>query len=355
MLLPFSNQGVANPCIDPLKGSRRLVAVQNRNTFIQTVERELLKAVRGRMSQTQLSQRLGFPFNQVYRWESGSTRISWREFVRLAELRKTDVGRPLRSRQGYAGSVEDSAALVAHLIGNLPIRAVAARTGFSPYVIRSWKSKRTKLPLSAILVLLHETTHTLPEFVSALVPSEAVPSVSALAKLREEQRRFLADHPVAGVVLHFLALPEFASRPFALIKLARKLGMSAATSASLIEAMVKAKILYATERGYQNACANLETSVDFASALKPRRYWLQKMLRVLNALHERPERTLFALTSYDVSEAALRRLREEHYQFLTRVYQILEADRDPKTRVVVQSTQLLDIEECAKAMRLDDH
>lgn len=51
----------------------------------RTLTLEILKQLRGEMTQRQLSQKLGFSFNQVGKWESGATHIRWDEFFRLCE------------------------------------------------------------------------------------------------------------------------------------------------------------------------------------------------------------------------------------------------------------------------------
>lgn len=46
--------------------------------------REIVRALRGEDTQRDLSQKLGFSFNQIGKWESGTTHISWDDFVHLA-------------------------------------------------------------------------------------------------------------------------------------------------------------------------------------------------------------------------------------------------------------------------------
>lgn len=57
------------------------------------IGRELLRAIRGSMTQVELSRALGFRYNQYNRWESGERQINWGEFERLCEVRKI----PLRT------------------------------------------------------------------------------------------------------------------------------------------------------------------------------------------------------------------------------------------------------------------
>ena len=57
---------------------------------------QLLKAVRGPISQADISQKLGFSFNQVYRWEKGITKITWCQFAKLAKACNIDIDHALK-------------------------------------------------------------------------------------------------------------------------------------------------------------------------------------------------------------------------------------------------------------------
>lgn len=49
------------------------------------LSREIFVQLRGTMSQSDLSQKLGYKFNQVGKWESGATHITWIDFIRLCK------------------------------------------------------------------------------------------------------------------------------------------------------------------------------------------------------------------------------------------------------------------------------
>jgi transcriptional regulator with XRE-family HTH domain len=47
--------------------------------------REVLQVMRGKMSQRHLSEKLGYTFNQVGKWEIGTTQIKWDDFLRVCK------------------------------------------------------------------------------------------------------------------------------------------------------------------------------------------------------------------------------------------------------------------------------
>lgn len=48
--------------------------------------REILQVMRGELSQRQLSDKLGYTFNQVGKWESGATQLKWDDFLRVCKI-----------------------------------------------------------------------------------------------------------------------------------------------------------------------------------------------------------------------------------------------------------------------------
>ncbi len=68
---------------------------QSANAY-QNLAGEIVKLLRGEMSQRELSESLGFTFNQVGKWESGFTQIKWSDFLRFAEFRELPVEKAFR-------------------------------------------------------------------------------------------------------------------------------------------------------------------------------------------------------------------------------------------------------------------
>ena len=50
----------------------------------QKIAEELLVSIRGAKTQRELSEELGYSFNQVGKWESGATRLKWDEFIDMS-------------------------------------------------------------------------------------------------------------------------------------------------------------------------------------------------------------------------------------------------------------------------------
>jgi transcriptional regulator with XRE-family HTH domain len=113
----------------------------------ETIAAELLRALRGRRSQTAFSRRLGYKSNVVYRWESGRSWPTAAAALRAAQ--KTGVALhaglcefyrrpPHWLRHTDPASPEGVATLLRDLRGSLPIGELARRAGRSRFAVSRW-------------------------------------------------------------------------------------------------------------------------------------------------------------------------------------------------------------------------
>lgn len=101
---------------------------------------ELLKGLRGKRTQGAVSRRLGYEFNQVYRWESGKKRIKWNEFVNLSSACRRDLAKALAKSILYFGDIRRADLILMHLIGNKQASQVIKTLGLSRFSFQNWKS-----------------------------------------------------------------------------------------------------------------------------------------------------------------------------------------------------------------------
>lgn len=91
------------------------------------ISRELIRAIRGHRSQATLNARLGYKSNQVHRWESGSSRILWSDFVRFSGCCKISIESILRNEIGYNDDPQNGRKFFSYLIGHTKQAELASR------------------------------------------------------------------------------------------------------------------------------------------------------------------------------------------------------------------------------------
>src|SRR5210317_1938034 len=90
---------------------------------------EIIRSLRGDLSQEQLNRKLGFKTNQVYRWEKGHAKVDWEDFILLSQKLKLDLDLLLRSYFRFNGSARDIKVLFEHLFAGQSIARISKRVG----------------------------------------------------------------------------------------------------------------------------------------------------------------------------------------------------------------------------------
>ena len=69
----------------------------NLNLNYQQLAEQIVRHLRGDITQRQLSANLGFTFNQVGKWESGATQIKWDDFLYLCKILEVPIEKYFRN------------------------------------------------------------------------------------------------------------------------------------------------------------------------------------------------------------------------------------------------------------------
>ncbi|HTV25969.1 MAG TPA: hypothetical protein VMG12_45035 [Polyangiaceae bacterium] len=142
------------------------------------LSRQLVRAVRGRRTQSAFSRRIGCQSNVLYTWEAGRRFPTARRFFEVAARAGVDVGQALRGFLRTQPAWLDTERLVggdgvvrflAELQGERSTVAVARATGKSRFAVARWLAGQTEPRLPDFLSLVHATSYRLLDFVAALV------------------------------------------------------------------------------------------------------------------------------------------------------------------------------------------
>src|SRR5690606_36243674 len=135
--------------------------------------RELVRALRGKRSQAQLSRRLGFGTNVLYLWESGRRAPTAGHFLTLARHVGVDVDTRIATFLGLDGQPKKTehvlSALPVRLRADLGISELARAVGSDRTTVARWLAGKTEPPFAALLALVEVTTHRLLAFVAVFV------------------------------------------------------------------------------------------------------------------------------------------------------------------------------------------
>lgn len=310
----------------------------------EVLSRELLRSLRGKRSQTQLSRRLGFRSNVLYTWESGRRQPSAAEFFRLMERTGADPRsgfatfalhlptQPLSDPEGITG-------LLAALRGGVRINDLAERTGRSRFTISRWLRGKAQPNLPQLLQLIEVLSLRLVDFLTAIAPSP-LPSLRQAQEELDARRDVAFTHPWSQAVLRLLETERYRKLPrHRRGWIARHLGISVDEEARCIEALQSAALIHREKGRFVTKAIAVDTSTaTLAQRQSLKLHWADLgRQRIVDRADGYYSWSIMALSQRDFEQ-----LRANHVRYMQSMRQIVDAST-PSEVVAVANVQLFSL------------
>jgi transcriptional regulator with XRE-family HTH domain len=183
---------------------------------------ELVRALRGKRSQTALSRRLGYKTNVLYLWEAQKGAPTGSGFLRLAERVGVDVRQALEQfyrtpppwlREHDPTSVSGVAALLEDLRGATTVVETARKLRVSRFALARWLRGEAEPKLPDFLQLIEVSSLRLLDFVALLVEPQTIPSLGERWSELQLARRAAYERPWSHAILRALELVQYRALP----------------------------------------------------------------------------------------------------------------------------------------------
>lgn len=307
---------------------------------------ELVRALRGRRSQAQISRRLGFRSNVLYTWEAGSRWPTAADTLRLAAACRVDVGaawaRFYRTPPPWLAAADllrpaTIARLADDLRGTVPVVEVARRAGRSRFAVARWLAGDAEPRLPDWLRLVDATSLRLLDWLACFVDMDALPSVRDDWHRLEAERRAAYELPWTQAVLRALELQAYRTlREHDDAWVAARLGLPEAEVRRSVDTLLAAGQLVRREGRLELVeSGTTDTRRDPAAGRRLKAHWAAVGLERLQGGAE----GLFSYNVFSVSGADHARLRELHLAYFRELRAIV-AQSTPGEEVVVANVQL---------------
>ena len=316
--------------------------------------RELVRALRGRRSQTALSRRLGYRSNVVYLWESGRRAPSASELFRIVARTGGD---PRRVWSGFPVDVSDLeltqphgiGALLTRLRGSAKAAEVARRCDVSRTVASRWLHGRSEPRLSELLTLIEVLTLRGLDFVAAVAPPETLPSLASRWREQEARRRVAHELPWSSAVLRLLETADYRSRARTPRWIGQRLGITEDEVVRSLDALTRAGLVEvrAPTSGARRKNSPAEAryvvrpvAVDTSAATEAERralklHWADVGRARLHEGHP----GLFSWSVFAIGRDDFARLQALHVDYLNALRRLVDAS-EPTELVAVANVQL---------------
>lgn len=211
---------------------------------------DLVRHIRGRQAQPLFSKRLGYDSNVAYTWESGRRSPTASRFFAAAKQMgfapdaptarfvRREAVEPLDTPAGIA-------ALLAVLVGDQAVGAVAARAGCSRHQITRWTSGVAEPRLPDLLRAIDGASLGLLDWVAEWLDPEELASVRPIWRSLRGARALARSSPWASAVLLALGLSAYRALPTHQPGwIAERLGIPADLEEGCIEVLCSAGLAY---------------------------------------------------------------------------------------------------------------
>lgn len=292
----------------------------------ETLSKELLKAVRGNLSQSYLSRKLGYSSKQIHRLEAGERTIGWDVFARACEVCQKDLRNALRGRTLDSFDPNDSVMVMNSILGAVKLSKLERDTKISRFSLMRWKTGKASPPLSAVLQLIDYCQFNLFEFLNTLVDPSMLPSIKEAYLLRQRQKEIYYQFPETAAVIVCLQLEEYKSLPVHKDGfISMKLGISIDAERALIENLLAVKRIKLMNGLYTPATESLDfTGSSNQQIHRFMSFWLKRLLNFYEGPGEWTASTSrFGMEVFAVNEEMKELVRDEFRSFQKRIRGIL--------------------------------
>jgi hypothetical protein len=178
---------------------------------------ELVRALRGRRSQTAFSKRLGYRSNVVSAWEAGRAFPSASDFFsvvkrsgrRLSDVLATFHRLPADASAHDLTTARGVAAFLNDLRGRTAVLDLARSAERSRFAVARWLKGDAEPRLPDFLRLVQSASLRLLDFLACFVDPAALPSLASAWRNLENARRAAFELPWSQAVLRTVELSEY--------------------------------------------------------------------------------------------------------------------------------------------------
>jgi len=315
----------------------------------ESLSSELLRALRGKRSQTAFSKRLGYRSNVAHAWESGRAWPTALDFFGIVERSGRKLEPALAnffrlpaadSLQADLKSAHGIAAFLDDLRGQTAVVDLARATKRSRFAVARWLKGEAEPRLPDFLRLVECASLRLLDFIACFIDPSTLPSVAKSWRELEIARRAAYELPWSHAVLRVIELPAYRKLPAHVPGLiAERLGISRAEEERCVSLLLETgQLKKQGKRLIPGAALTVDTRGDPARSRTAKAFWSRVSLDRIEAGAD----GTFSYNLFSVSRADLERIRELHRAYFRELRRIVAAS-EPAECIALANVHLLEL------------
>lgn len=305
------------------------------------ISQEMIRQMRGDLSQNELSKKIGYSFNQVGKWESGATAVSWIDFVKVCEALNIPWQKHFEDTFVWIKVDKfDSATIIGVLsqfFGFSSISEMAEKIAHSRSVVSRWMSGNGIPDLSEILQIIDYKSFILSTWLSKFVDPSSLPSFRENFLVDQNVLRGVLALPQSSVVNAALHLQPYKDLPSHSDEwISRQTGLDVFSVRKSIELLLSLKLIDKKEKHYQSYFGDF-TFMRVPEFRRVTQYLNERVSKSFSLstpqFPNREKPSMCASRIFPVSSLTSQKLTEAFVRFHHEIGEIIKEDQGPRDHV----------------------
>lgn len=318
--------------------------------FYHQLSKEIILCLRGDRSQIELSQQLGYSFNQVGKWESGVTLFHWDDFVRLNEVMQIPWKKHFNDVFSFSAnqSLDNQSVfeILRQFFGYATMADMAQKMHKSKSTISRLKNDQVKADFTDILRVMDQRSFVLVSWLTRFLDIQKLPLLKPRYEKEMNIFKSLLQVPWAASLNAAVQLAKPPGEDH-IAWLAKKTGLTIEQTQQAMQILIESNVVQ--RQGDQF----ISVVRDFTILRNPEfrrftHYMAQHIARSFDSQRPRtPNLQNPSLTStrvYPMSSEASRKISEALVLFHHQVAEIIKSDQGEPDHVRALVIHCLDLE-----------
>ncbi len=285
----------------------------------KTLILSILVQLRGKMSQSQLSSKLGKKHNHVYKWESGQRKIHWHRFIELASFRGVKLESLFYDLYSYDGDINDIQQLTEHIFMNISSKTISKSLNISPFRVNSWRKNTGPFYFSDMIAILDVFSKHLVDFCLLFFTLDEIESMGITVQ-EYKCREFEAKNPLISLIFRILESDGAKNSKNSISYISNILNIEKQKIKELLDQSSQLGLIERDDKKYN--INQIEVDIRGKKALKGRKFWLKKSLEFIDSGEIHPPDNIFGNLIYCINEKGQKKILDEYLLFFNRVREL---------------------------------
>lgn len=184
----------------------------NSKSFFSNLVKDVIRSLRGSLSQNVLNHKLQHEVNIVSRWETGQRKVGFEEFIQLCLCLNYPIEDAFLYFYKFKGSTSrQRIKIMMNLLHGFSSKELAISLGVSVPTVNRWRRGEKFPDLAQVFMLMNQRGH-LADFIKYLIPLQNIPRLEEIYLNNGKAKVLFSKHPICSLIMLALETDDYKHR-----------------------------------------------------------------------------------------------------------------------------------------------